>query len=171
MCVYRGNAGAGCFPETKYLGWDDHAVTNIAGATVSAMVLPYQMGGAGGFGKDTEEHKPIVATLQLPTPCSSNATDPNVCAPERYGEPMCFEKTSTSCCQNDVHGTAILCAKTATPSAGCCLGGARASRIGFCCNASTTCCGGDYYDTPGSCCGAGTRRAERKGSRKSLPRS
>eukprot|EP01048_Picozoa_sp_COSAG05_P000978 COSAG05_NODE_31_length_28416_cov_170.150652_1_plen_1216_part_10 len=58
-----------CFPESKYLGWDDHAVTNIAGATVSATALPYQMGGAGGFGKDTEEHKPIVATVQLPTPC------------------------------------------------------------------------------------------------------
>ena len=60
-----------CFPESKYLGWDDHAVTNIAGATVSATALPYQMGGAGGFGKDTEEHKPIVATVQLPTAAAS----------------------------------------------------------------------------------------------------
>ena len=48
------------------MGWDDHLVTNILGAKVNATVLPYQMGGAGGFGPDTEEHKPIVATLQLP---------------------------------------------------------------------------------------------------------
>ena len=55
-----------CYPESKYMGWDDHLVTNILGAKVNATVLPYQMGGAGGFGPDTEEHKPIVATLQLP---------------------------------------------------------------------------------------------------------
>jgi hypothetical protein len=29
-----------CFPESKYRGWDDHAVTSIPGATVSATVLP-----------------------------------------------------------------------------------------------------------------------------------
>eukprot|EP01047_Picozoa_sp_COSAG01_P033108 COSAG01_NODE_2422_length_7726_cov_5.781172_6_plen_90_part_00 len=43
---------------------------------------------------------------------------------------MCFNKEHTSCCQNDVHGTAILCAKTSAAGDGCCIGGARASRIG-----------------------------------------
>jgi hypothetical protein len=43
---------------------------------------------------------------------------------------MCFNKEHTSCCQNDVHGTAILCAKTSAVGGGCCIGGARASRIG-----------------------------------------
>lgn len=61
---------------------------------------------------DTEEHKPIVATVSLPTPCAGNTTDPNVCAPERYGDPMCYNKQTDSCCENEVHGTAILCKYT-----------------------------------------------------------
>jgi hypothetical protein len=36
-----------CFPEAKYHGWDDHAVTNIPKATVKATVLDYQMSSFG----------------------------------------------------------------------------------------------------------------------------
>ena len=53
-----------CFPESKYQGWDDHAVTNVMGATVTATVLHYQM---SSFANDTEEHKPIVAKVSLPS--------------------------------------------------------------------------------------------------------
>jgi hypothetical protein len=134
----------------RYHGWDDHAVTNIPSATVTAQVLDYQM--ASAYGPDTEvrnglissfnfslvrnipdendrlprqardkrnenctphnpdvsfiacsqEHKPIIATVTLPNLCSANATDPNVCAPARYGDTMCYDNQTDACCENDV---------------------------------------------------------------------
>ena len=138
-----------CFPESKYHGWDDHLVTNIRGASVSATVLDYQM---VSFGSDTEEHKPIIVSVTLPNPCSDNATDPDVCAPARYGSTLCYNKQTDACCENSEHGTSILCPVGGT--GGCCIGGARASRIQFCCNETATCCAGDYFSTPGSCCSA-----------------
>ena len=136
-----------CYPESKYHGWDDHAVTNIRGASISATALHYQM---VSFGSDTEEHKPIVVSMVFPNPCSGNSTDPDVCAPARYGNVLCYDKQTDSCCENEAHGTSIVCPAGGT--GGCCIGGARASRIQFCCNETTSCCSGEYFETPGSCC-------------------
>jgi hypothetical protein len=53
-----------CYPETKYLGIDDHVATNIPDAMlVHAQVFPYQL----KLSKDTEEHMPIAVSLDLPS--------------------------------------------------------------------------------------------------------
>lgn len=55
-----------CYPNTKYNGWDDHVVTNIAGTSHSmAETFPYQM---SAFSNDTEEHHPIFVDLLLKAP-------------------------------------------------------------------------------------------------------
>jgi len=55
-----------CYPNTKYMGWDDHVVTNIAhGVVEEATALGYQM---STFSNDTEEHMPIYVALHLPAP-------------------------------------------------------------------------------------------------------
>lgn len=52
-----------CYPQSKYMGWDDHVVTSVVGASVtSAQLLGYEMKQG-----DTEEHMPIAVTLGLPT--------------------------------------------------------------------------------------------------------
>jgi hypothetical protein len=72
--------------------------------------------------------------------------------PRQARDLHCENSNKSSCCLSEqVHGTAILCAVGG--SGGCCIGGARASRIQFCCNATSSCCAGEYYDTPGACCG------------------
>ena len=33
-----------CYPQSKYAGWDDHVVTSVRGANISAVrVYPYQV--------------------------------------------------------------------------------------------------------------------------------
>ena len=52
-----------CYPQSKYMGWDDHVATSVVGASVtSAQLLGYEMKQG-----DTEEHMPIAVTLALPT--------------------------------------------------------------------------------------------------------
>ena len=54
------------YPEGKYRGWDDHAVSNVPGTSHSmAEEFPYQM---SSYSNDTEEHRPILVDLLLPAP-------------------------------------------------------------------------------------------------------
>jgi len=56
------NENTCCYPAYRYLGWDDHVVSDIPGAVAAGVkVLPYQMKVG-----DTEEHMPILVNLSLP---------------------------------------------------------------------------------------------------------
>eukprot|EP01045_Picozoa_sp_COSAG04_P023634 COSAG04_NODE_2836_length_3512_cov_1.423088_2_plen_581_part_00 len=81
--------------------------------------------------------------------CAANETDPSCCQ-GKYAPPSCYSNQSAACCRNDEHQTARVCSTEGT--GGCCIGGRRASRMSFCCNATTTCCAGSYYMIPGTCC-------------------
>jgi len=57
-----------CYPQSKYLGVDDHVVTNVPNSTAAAVHLyPYQMGPMF-LPKvvNTEEHRPLAVKLELP---------------------------------------------------------------------------------------------------------
>ena len=66
LTVAAPDVNSCCYPQTKYLGPDDHVATNVQGATLlEATTFPYQLGPSLGF-SDTEEHMPIHVALALP---------------------------------------------------------------------------------------------------------
>lgn len=70
LSVAAPDVNSCCYPETKYLGPDDHVATDVRGATLLvATALPYQLGPALGL-SDTEEHMPIHVALTLPSSSS-----------------------------------------------------------------------------------------------------
>ena len=66
LSVAAPDVNSCCFPESKYLGPDDHVATDVPGADlIEATAYPYQLGPELGF-TDTEEHMPVHAVLSLP---------------------------------------------------------------------------------------------------------